>query len=439
MSIFNTIKKLLGLDKNLPKHVKKEYYKTRWSGYSSDSYLIEIRFINRKIKSQLKGLEDYLDKKFGVGKHHYVPHITLVGGFSTTDEPRLINEFFSICSKSPIVKLSINGFDSFDSNKNGTHKKVVYFDIQASEELKEIRYTFARNLTPYCHLNTFDFHTKEQFVFHATLANYVPEKIFYAIKYYLQKTPFNFNNYIVPRITLLKNSHILKEYDFFQNKLLSHDEARNPYYYRLTEELVQKYLKDKGSQEIIENIPEIPKEFQIFLFSDTHFDHENIIRYCNRPFSSIREMNQVLVENWNNVVKNTDTVFFLGDLSYGKKSRPEKYWWEKLNGEKIFITGSHDNGHDIKTFNHKVLQYKNKLFYLVHDPHDAPYDWEDWVVHGHIHNNDLINFPFINGKEKRINVSAELVNYQPLNIEKLFKMNFELFDHLDTLPSHKRE
>jgi calcineurin-like phosphoesterase family protein/2'-5' RNA ligase len=441
MSIFDSIKRLLGLDKKPQTPPKKQYYGISGREYPSNNYLIEIRFINTKIQRQIKNLEDYLDKKFRVGKHHYVPHITLVGGFTTTDENRLINDFFSICSKSPIVKLSIKGFGSFDSNKYGTNTKVVYFDIKASEELKDLRYILAQNLEPYCQLNTFDFHPREQFVFHATLANNVPEKIFNAINNYLQKTPFNFDNYIVPRITLLKNSRILKEYDFFQKKLLTRDEARDPYYYRRTDGLVQQYLNDKYLRKKTQQPPIIPKQIQtkqtqIFFFSDSHFDHENIIRCCNRPFSSIKEMNRVLVDNWNSVVKNIDTVYFLGDLSYGKKSRPETYWWEKLNGQKIFIAGSHDNEHEIKTYSHMVLQYNNKLFYLVHDPLDAPQDWEDWVIHGHKHNNDLEKFPFINGKEKRINVSAELVNYRPLNIETLFKMNFESFYHLETLPSN---
>jgi len=438
LSLFDTIKKLIGLDKKPLTPPKKECPVIRSGGYSSNSYLIEIRFINRKLKGQIKDLEDYLDKKFGVGKHHYVPHITLVGGLSTTDENRLINDFFSICSKSSIVKLSIKGFDSFDSNKYGTNTKVVYFDIQASEELKELRYTFAQKLRPYCNLSTFDFNSKEQFVFHATLANNVPENIFYAIKSYLQKTPFNFDNYVVPRITLLKNSHILKEYDFFQKKLFTRDEARNPYYYRSTEGLVQQYLNDKcfrNKTEKTEKFPINTNQSQIFLFSDTHFDHENIIRYCNRPFSSTREMNQVLINNWNNVVKNSDTVYFLGDLSYGKNSHPEKFWWEKLNGHKVFITGSHDNGHDIKTYNHMVLQYNNKHFYLVHDPHDAPPDWEYGVIHGHKHNNDLAKFPFINGKEKRINVSAELVNYRPVSLDFILSLDLDSIERMDTISS----
>ena len=50
---------------------------------------------------------------------------------------------------------------------------------------------------------------------------------------------------------------------------------------------------------------------KIFLISDLHLDHYNIIKYCNRPFSSVREMNYLIVNNWNTTVKDNDIVYFL--------------------------------------------------------------------------------------------------------------------------------
>lgn len=51
----------------------------------------------------------------------------------------------------------------------------------------------------------------------------------------------------------------------------------------------------------------------IFFTSDTHFYHTNIIKYCNRPFKSMHEMNEVMMNNWNKIVKPTDTVCHLGE------------------------------------------------------------------------------------------------------------------------------
>jgi len=53
---------------------------------------------------------------------------------------------------------------------------------------------------------------------------------------------------------------------------------------------------------------------RVFFTSDTHFNHANIIHYCQRPFKDAAEMNEILVANWNRTVSNDDTVFHLGDF-----------------------------------------------------------------------------------------------------------------------------
>ena len=54
----------------------------------------------------------------------------------------------------------------------------------------------------------------------------------------------------------------------------------------------------------------------IYYTSDLHLGHKNIIRLCNRPFGSIEEMDNLLIERWNKKVKKEDTVYILGDLFY---------------------------------------------------------------------------------------------------------------------------
>jgi calcineurin-like phosphoesterase family protein len=79
----------------------------------------------------------------------------------------------------------------------------------------------------------------------------------------------------------------------------------------------------------------------IFFTSDTHFYHKNIIRYCNRPFSSIEEMNGVLIDNWNSVVKNNDVVYHLGDFAFcGRGILGSTI--KKLNGNICLCKGNHD-------------------------------------------------------------------------------------------------
>jgi len=160
-----------------------------------------------------------------------------------------------------------------------------------------------------------------------------------------------------------------------------------------------------------------------FLISDTHFDHANIIRYTNRPFSDVHSMNRALIQNWNSVVGLGDRVFFLGDLTYGRQHKPVSYWLHRLNGRKTMVKGSHDKEVH-HTVDNLVVDCHGIKFYLVHDPSDIPDEWEGWKIFGHIHNKgDFIDF-----KQKRINVSVEQINYTPINfnwVTDLIKKHYE--------------
>jgi calcineurin-like phosphoesterase family protein len=59
---------------------------------------------------------------------------------------------------------------------------------------------------------------------------------------------------------------------------------------------------------------------KIYFSSDHHFSHSNVIKYCNRPYTSVQEMNEDLIQRWNNQVKPEDTVYYLGDFSLGKNA-----------------------------------------------------------------------------------------------------------------------
>lgn len=81
-----------------------------------------------------------------------------------------------------------------------------------------------------------------------------------------------------------------------------------------------------------------------FYIADTHFGHANILKYDNRPFMSVEEMDKTIINNWNKVVSNTDTVYMLGDVSwYPRFTEKTGEILNKLNGYKILIRGNHDN------------------------------------------------------------------------------------------------
>lgn len=69
-----------------------------------------------------------------------------------------------------------------------------------------------------------------------------------------------------------------------------------------------------------------------FFTADTHFNHANIIHFCQRPFADATEMNAALIEKWNARVGKADLVYHLGDLAQGDWSPI----LEQLNGDIIF-------------------------------------------------------------------------------------------------------
>lgn len=78
----------------------------------------------------------------------------------------------------------------------------------------------------------------------------------------------------------------------------------------------------------------------LWFTSDTHFKHSKILEFCNRPFNTIEEHDQTLINNWNSVIGPDDTVFHLGDFVFGGFPK----WKEirdQLNGHIILIVGNH--------------------------------------------------------------------------------------------------
>ena len=146
-------------------------------------------------------------------------------------------------------------------------------------------------------------------------------------------------------------------------------------------------------------------------------------------------MNKTIMRNWNNIVKAEDIVYFLGDWAFGRGHKPARYWYSRLKGRIVSVRGSHDlreKGLRFEVF--KVLQYRGYSFLLIHDSNQAG-GWHNWIIHGHKHNNNMMNYPFINGERKTINVSVELINYQPLDVEHLLSLSIDSIRRMETINS----
>lgn len=162
----------------------------------------------------------------------------------------------------------------------------------------------------------------------------------------------------------------------------------------------------------------------IWVISDTHLNHENILDFRDdlgnkvRPFSSVSEMNDRILTRWNETVSPGDIVYHLGDVAFGSKE-DFKTLWPKFNGSKRLVVGNHD---DIKFlsqggFFKKVSMWRFFSEYsllLTHVPvHQSTLTTKSLLnVHGHIHQRSSPPGPYFN-------VSCEVVNYTPVNIEDL--------------------
>lgn len=99
---------------------------------------------------------------------------------------------------------------------------------------------------------------------------------------------------------------------------------------------------------------------KVFFTSDQHFNHANIIKYNNRPFANSDEMNNAMIDRWNEVVDDGDVVYQLGDFTLGT-TRDAAHFISQLKGDIRFVHGSHDKW-DLK----KPLLYSRSLLTISH-------------------------------------------------------------------------
>ncbi len=202
-------------------------------------YLIEFRF-QGKIKRHIKQLIWEINNKCrlkGAKRKRAIPHITLVAPFTTKNEKRLIRDFNRVCSKYPLMKFGLKGFNKFKNSR------VVYIDINPSKKLDEFRWELSKRLQPYCKLKPIDY--KRKYYFHATLAMKLTHPQFKRVKAYVQKKQKPEFKHIVVRATLLKGSRILREYDFLLRRPLTRRLAKSRGTYRKTMYLLKKYFDGK--------------------------------------------------------------------------------------------------------------------------------------------------------------------------------------------------
>lgn len=164
-----------------------------------------------------------------------------------------------------------------------------------------------------------------------------------------------------------------------------------------------------------------------FITSDEHYGHENIIKFCDRPFSDTREMTEVLVQNHNSVVEKEDVTYHIGDMfwrTFGLGPAADLIF--RLNGKHKFLYGNHDeliekHGYLQSLF---VTLDKYVTIYPANDLpgitlcHYAMRTWPkshkgSWHLYGHSHGelpeDDSLSF----------DIGVDCWDYKPVSIEQI--------------------
>lgn len=165
----------------------------------------------------------------------------------------------------------------------------------------------------------------------------------------------------------------------------------------------------------------------IWVISDTHFGHENIIGYSGRPFKDHIEMDEAMVARWQALVQPDDTVYHLGDVyftgGFSEGEAGSDRLLSRLPGRKFLVLGNHDKaGSPVLRKHFKSIrawvQMKDFGLVFTHMPlHETclGIGRGNINIHGHIHER-LIDSPFY------MNLSVEHTDYSPVNLEEIIAM-----------------
>lgn len=173
-----------------------------------------------------------------------------------------------------------------------------------------------------------------------------------------------------------------------------------------------------------------------FFTSDQHFGHTNILKYCNRPFKNVDEMNEAIITYHNEIVKPNDNVYHMGDFAF----RNHANFVRRLNGKHHLIKGNHE-GQDWR--NAGFVWVKEVATVRVNLPNGKPQDvfmshyahrrWNRahygvWHTFGHSHG-DLEDYC------TSTDVGVDAWKYKPVSVEQLF----ERFKNKSFVAHHERK
>ncbi len=165
--------------------------------------------------------------------------------------------------------------------------------------------------------------------------------------------------------------------------------------------------------------------------ADTHFGHENIIRYTGRPYRTIGQMNYDLIRRWNETVAPDDVIYHLGDFALGPRETYAGYC-AQLAGHKILLLGNHDEDADFMreigfedVLKNVVVEPDGKRLWLNHYPIPRPDDFPgrrrpeppgeyDLALCGHVHEKWLV-------RDGCVNVGVDGWKFRPVSLAQIMQ------------------
>lgn len=171
----------------------------------------------------------------------------------------------------------------------------------------------------------------------------------------------------------------------------------------------------------------------IYYTADLHFGHKNVLDFDGRPFETIEEHDQFLIERWNARVKPDDQVYIVGDFCMRAKRSPLDYL-KQLKGRKYLIKGNHDSALLKDPEIMEQFELAEKMYFIKDRDyrivlcHFPLAEWNQyyrgsWHIYGHIHNKRNQAFQYMRGQERALNAGVMINNYEPVTMEELIANN----------------
>lgn len=166
----------------------------------------------------------------------------------------------------------------------------------------------------------------------------------------------------------------------------------------------------------------------VYMTSDWHLGHRNILKYRKGDFTTREELEALLERNFNSIVTKRDLTYFLGDMCFDRESLSII---KRLNGRKLLILGNHDNHLTVRdyleVFDDVIGPIKKDGFWLSHLPIHPQELYGKPNIHGHTHNQNVMYYAM---GEDRIdtdyyNVSVDVTDFKPVafkTIQEFYKV-----------------